>query len=234
MKFSSTKTRKTGVRGATHLFSTQSRSPAQGRGGGRTGFRVRGSGAENGIQNIEIAIEIGIDFDRFGSVGHDIRRDAANSSAQIDRQARSHGSRAEWRTPVRHRQSTHPTAERSSFPQLPDQRIILCMGTDPEPDGGIGVEYANGAPVKPDSDRINWLARMDSFELERRMVRGSLPAGICPAGQCAHLVRQFAQTVSECFRSLRSHGRRPSPSSCLFDVQRAHSRPIQPVHAART
>ena len=71
----------------------------------------------------------------------------------------------------------------SSFPHLPDQRIILRMGSDPEPDGGIVFEHANGAPVKADSDRIDWLTRMDSLELERRMVRGGLPAGVSPAGQ---------------------------------------------------
>jgi hypothetical protein len=45
----------------------------------------------------------------------------------------------------------------SSLSHFLDHEIVLCVRSDPEPYGCVVLDIAQGSPMNPDSDRVDWL-----------------------------------------------------------------------------
>jgi len=74
----------------------------------------------------------------------------------------------------------------SSPSHLLNHEVVLCMRSDPEPYGCVVLDIAQGSPMNPDSDGVNWLARMHSLELKRRVFWIGLPSEKSLSGQNAY------------------------------------------------
>ena len=93
----------------------------------------------------------------------------------------------------------------SSRSQVLDHRIVIGMGTNPEPCHRVGVSYSQSAPVQADPNRINRTFRVQPLKLERFVIGILLPQLVSVYRLSLNVTRKRIKGLPEAGRSEGCH-----------------------------